>query len=96
MRDTVGKNIGLGVGEGIEDSLGAALKSVDAFSSGIYAEFEDGTYEIIASSDMESSNSSSGGNTVIQNISIEKPESLSDIRRVARRGALSGIQASTS
>lgn len=92
MADTVGKNIGLGVGEGIEDSLGSALKSVDAFSSGIYAEFEDGTYEIIASSDMDSRAPVTNSRTVIQNISAQRPMNLRDQARAMRKGAVSGLQ----
>lgn len=93
MADTVGKNIGLGVAEGIEDSLGSALKSVDAFSSGIYAEFEDGTYEIIASSDMDSRAPVTNSRTVIQNITAQRPRSLRDQARAMRKGAVSGLQA---
>lgn len=93
MADTVGLQIGAGVGEGIEDSIGDALKSADKFSTQLYHEFESGTGVYDASlmdSDIDSKQSS--GNTLNQYNYLQKPDSLTDVARATRRGALSGIQ----
>jgi len=92
MADTVGFQIGAGVGEGIEESIGTALKSVNAFQNGIYAEFEDGSFELLASSDMDGGNgSSSAPAQVVQNIYAQRPKDLRDQANAMKRGTISGI-----
>lgn len=58
FRDEVGENIGLGVGEGIADSEGAILKSVDGVADAIAEEFNGQNYttgEIIPTDEVDSS-----------------------------------------
>lgn len=46
FRDEVGLNIGLGIGEGLEDSESAVLKSVTGVADAIAAEFNAGEYSV--------------------------------------------------
>lgn len=46
FRDEVGLNIGLGIGEGVEDSESSVLKSVTGVADAIAAEVNDGSYTL--------------------------------------------------
>ena len=92
MADTVGFQIGAGVGQGIEDSIGAALSSADTFQAEIYSSFQDGTLDLVSSGDMDAASQPTAGPTVNQYITAQRPESLQDVNRAMRRGALSGVQ----
>lgn len=93
MRDTVGKQIGLGVGVGIEESIASVLGSVDTFDAEVAARFQTDATALLMASDIGTDSGSSNGDiTVIQNFETRRPKSLSEVSREARKGVKSGIR----
>lgn len=91
MADTVGFQIGAGIGEGIEDSVGSVLASADAFNGELYDTLATGAeFDLLMEADI-----ASRGDTRIVNQynTLEKPDSLADLTRAAKRGTLSGLRA---